>query len=1086
MKSKQGESVIECAERIMGKAASANLAKCLRELDVLYRKEVSRLPLFQLGHMIRLQGVNTYHNVQLFHENDPPKSAYEFLGAVKLATMKAEAKHHSEMKVFFDLVLLDPVQQSQYHTWEAARWEKALEALLNIQDNRPKSPVFRLKLLPQAVLVEMASAQGELFRKASLARMRDICRELSWKKFIFDDDASEIIFRACIDDYGTVRKVDFAYDDKKFQQVIGKLLRDQELLSMYVVDENGDPVKVQSEPLEWVLISGEESDSYSSLSLRTTDGKAIRKITSSIPGSKPHVLIAACIHPVRSWPLGPDVLEFPVKIPKRALLTTIGYKLLKTLAVPIPEDIAKSVQVLVPTIDVKCFIKVQKTGSSDYLQMQASGRFSNKNKSYSWRKDHWDDKRLQLPVTNGIIEIDRSPLEKSADWLGLLDFKLDLYSREAIHEFRVTKAFPELFLDWMNAKPEHVEVTLDQDLNDLFNGVVSGNVMLEIEPSSSGIDWFDIHVDVSVSDTTLTQEDIALLLKARGRWVRITGKGWRKLEYNLSEEMERELADIGLSAHDFTGEKQKLHALQLGALAKKNSKLLPQEASQQITRRIDEIQTRVVPKMPSAIEATLRPYQTEGFHFLAYLSTNQFGGVLADDMGLGKTLQALTWLAWLREKQKKQLPSLVIAPKSVQENWGAEVARFYPKLRTLTWKTGEIEDNIDPKKFDLLIINYAQLRNRSEHLKALAWNAVIVDEAQNIKNPTSQSAQVACALNSNHRLALTGTPIENRLMDLWSIFAFAMPGVLGSRAAFAKTFDNAKDPFARRRLSARTRPFLLRRTKNEVAKDLPERIEEDLSIELEGVQQKLYLAELKRAKAHLLKAQIPGQLDKLRFHLLTSLLRLRQICCHTDLVGLEKDEEKSEAKTKKVAKKSSKKSANVESLSTGTSAKLDALMELLEPLIEEGQKVLVFSQFVTMLDIIHSEVKQRGWGNYLLTGQTNERGTLVKEFQSAEGAAVFLISLKAGGAGLNLTAASYVVLFDPWWNPAVEAQAIDRTHRIGQKSTVIAYRLVVKDTIEQKIRELQKHKSAIAQDILGEENFARALTLNDFQFLLGE
>ena len=252
------------------------------------------------------------------------------------------------------------------------------------------------------------------------------------------------------------------------------------------------------------------------------------------------------------------------------------------------------------------------------------------------------------------------------------------------------------------------------------------------------------------------------------------------------------------------------------------------------------------------------------------------------------------------------------------------------------------------------------------------------------------------------------------------------------------------------------------------------------------MQQKLYLAELKRAKAHLLKAQIPGQLDKLRFHLLTSLLRLRQICCHTDLVGLEKDEEKSEAKTKKVAKKSSKKSANVESLSTGTSAKLDALMELLEPLIEEGQKVLVFSQFVTMLDIIHSEVKQRGWGNYLLTGQTNERGTLVKEFQSAEGAAVFLISLKAGGAGLNLTAASYVVLFDPWWNPAVEAQAIDRTHRIGQKSTVIAYRLVVKDTIEQKIRELQKHKSAIAQDILGEENFARALTLNDFQFLLGE
>lgn len=214
-------------------------------------------------------------------------------------------------------------------------------------------------------------------------------------------------------------------------------------------------------------------------------------------------------------------------------------------------------------------------------------------------------------------------------------------------------------------------------LSDLFNGVVSGNVTLEIQESEHGIDWFDIRVDVSISDASLTKQEIELLLKAKGKWVKLSDKGWRKLEYNLSAETERELADIGLSAQEFDGETQRLHALQLGSLAKKNSQLLPEQAQQQITRRIEEIQTRVTPALPDAIKATLRPYQTEGFHFLAYLSANHFGGVLADDMGLGKTIQALTWLAWLHETGKNTLPSLVVAPKSVQENWSQEAARFF-------------------------------------------------------------------------------------------------------------------------------------------------------------------------------------------------------------------------------------------------------------------------------------------------------------------------------------------------------------------------------------------------------------------------
>jgi SNF2 family DNA or RNA helicase len=357
------------------------------------------------------------------------------------------------------------------------------------------------------------------------------------------------------------------------------------------------------------------------------------------------------------------------------------------------------------------------------------------------------------------------------------------------------------------------------------------------------------------------------------------------------------------------------------------------------------------------------------------------------------------------------------------------------------------------------VLNYSQLRIIGESLAPVQWLAVILDEGQYIKNPNSQTAQVARALRAEQRLVLSGTPIENRLLDLWSLMAFAMPGVLGSRNHFARLFDAKEDPFARRRLSARVRPFLLRRTKSQVAKDLPDRIEEDLFCEIEDEQKALYRAELKHAQQMLLKVQTQKQLAEHRFHFLTSLLRLRQICCHPVLVKPE---------------------------SKAVSAKLEALLEQIEPVIEEGHKVLVFSQFVEMLALIKPALAARNWPMFYLAGETENRGDLVQRFQSTEGAAVFLISLKAGGFGLNLTAASYVVLFDPWWNPAVENQAIDRTHRIGQTNKVIAYRLLIKDSIEEKIRALQKQKSALAEDVLGEEKFSQSLTLEDLQYLFAD
>jgi len=405
-------------------------------------------------------------------------------------------------------------------------------------------------------------------------------------------------------------------------------------------------------------------------------------------------------------------------------------------------------------------------------------------------------------------------------------------------------------------------------------------------------------------------------------------------------------------------------------------------------------------------------------------------------------------------------PCLVVCPKSVMDNWRAEAERFAPGLRIKSWPAGELEglrEQLDTA--DVHVLNYSQLRLLGEGLAPVRWLAVVLDEGQYIKNPNSQTAQVARSLKAQYRLVLSGTPIENRLLDLWSLMAFTMPGVLSSRAQFARLYDAKGDPLARRRLAARVRPFLLRRTKTQVAKDLPDRIEEDLFCEIEGEQKALYRAELKAAQQLLLSIKTQKELAQQQFHFLTSLLRLRQICCHPRLVRPE---------------------------SSAVSAKTEALLEQLEPLMEEGQKVLVFSQFVQMLDLLRPALEQRQWPVFYLAGQTENRGELVKDFQNAEGPGVFLISLKAGGFGLNLTAASYVVLFDPWWNPAVENQAIDRTHRIGQVNKVIAYRLLIKDSIEEKIRELQRHKKALVEDVLGEEKFAQSLTIEDLRFLLAD
>ena len=611
----------------------------------------------------------------------------------------------------------------------------------------------------------------------------------------------------------------------------------------------------------------------------------------------------------------------------------------------------------------------------------------------------------------------------------------------------------ELFAKWSRSLPDDVELQTSESLRGL------STKPLEIELSFAcedvGNDWFDLRFSWSEGELRLSPAELQALLDARGNTVQFSARAYQSLSVRQPLKLMKTLDELGILPRDLAAGPQRLHLLHLRTLLAAN--LVPKELHAELERRLAQIKTEVVTDIPDTIRANLRPYQIAGFRFLTYLSSNRFGGILADDMGLGKTLQTLTWLAWLRNAASIPGPSLIVCPKSVADNWVDEAERYYPSLPIAALKKPELQaKSVEPGQ--ILVLNYTQLRLLSENLAQIEWDAVIFDEGQYLKNSNSQTAQSARALKAAHKILLTGTPIENRLLDLWSLMHCVMPGALGTQGSFKREFQDSGDAESRARLSRRARPFLLRRTKEEVALELPPKIEEDIRVTIEGKQDELYRAEIKVARQNLLKIKDGEQLDKERFNLLTSLLRLRQICCHPALAGL-KDE-------------------------SATSAKLEALVDLLEPLIEEGNKVLVFSQFVEMLRLIEERISNLGCPLFKLTGQTENRGDLIMNFRREPGPGVFLISLKAGGSGLNLEVASYVILFDPWWNPAVENQAIDRTHRIGQTKTVFAYRLLVRDTVEDKIRQLQIRKANLAKNVLGEEAFGRALTLDDFRYLL--
>ncbi len=461
---------------------------------------------------------------------------------------------------------------------------------------------------------------------------------------------------------------------------------------------------------------------------------------------------------------------------------------------------------------------------------------------------------------------------------------------------------------------------------------------------------------------------------------------------------------------------------------------------------IETLKPQAAAEVPAGFLAQLRPYQQDGFEWLQFLREQGLGGILADDMGLGKTVQTLCHLHREKESGRADRPTLIVAPKSVAPGWENEARKFAPSLTVLRLE-GRGRKRYYPvlEHVDLVVTSYPVLLRDAEELLEKQFHYVVLDEAHTIKNSSAQISKVAYRLDSRHRLALSGTPLENHLGELWSLFHFLMPGFLGDEPGFTQNYrvpiEKLRDEARMAALAERVRPLMLRRSKDLVARDLPPKTEIVRQVELSPGQVDLYEA-VRASLSRDLNEEIDRRgLPAAKILILDALMKLRQVCCHPALLKL--------PAAQKVR----------------SSAKLEMLMEMLPPMVEGGRRILVFSQFTSMLGLIEAELEGAGIPYLTLTGASRDRGALCAKFQSGE-VPVFLISLRAGGTGITLTAADTVIHYDPWWNPALEAQATDRAHRIGQGDPVFVYKLISRGTIEEKIVMLQHKKRALFEGLL--------------------
>jgi superfamily II DNA or RNA helicase len=616
-----------------------------------------------------------------------------------------------------------------------------------------------------------------------------------------------------------------------------------------------------------------------------------------------------------------------------------------------------------------------------------------------------------------------------------------------------TEGLAELPEDWDLFVPE-----------DLVDTQVRGKPLGVFAKVTSGMDWLNVKLSFESEGVGVDRDELRKCLQTGKKFVRLEDGSYATFDPAAVKAM----LDREIELMTAAGKSGKLPLAQAGRvqelLGLANGATVAQSARELFHKlsTIDEIGNA---KKPRALKATLRPYQEAGLSWLKFIHDIGSGGVLADDMGLGKTIQTIALLLVVKQEDK-HVRALIVAPTSVVTNWERELARFSPSLSVALWHGADRKDKEQVeavKEAEVIITSYALLRRDEEFLSQLDLTYAILDEAQHIKNPMSATAAAAKRLRAKRRLALTGTPIENRLSEIWSIFDFVSPTLLGSLDKFEARYSRpieAGDYKTAQRLRTIIHPFILRRTKQEVAKDLPEKIETDQICDLTGDQRAIYTQVAREVRAQVLGEVERVGLAKSQIQILAGLTKLRQAACDPRLLGLPRE------------------------FTDEDSGKLVALRELISNATEGGHKVLVFSQFVMMLKIIERAMKEDGVSYEYLDGSTKDRFERVERFQQDPSVPVFLISLKAGGTGLNLTAADTVIHFDPWWNPAVEQQATDRAHRIGQTKVVTAYKLVAAGTIEEKILQLKAKKRELVSSVLSEDaGGAKKLTKADLEEL---
>jgi superfamily II DNA or RNA helicase len=584
---------------------------------------------------------------------------------------------------------------------------------------------------------------------------------------------------------------------------------------------------------------------------------------------------------------------------------------------------------------------------------------------------------------------------------------------------------------------------------------------------SSGVDWLSLDLTFDAGGVAVDENELRICLEKNRRLVKLADGTYAPIEREQVGEVMARLAEIVSTS----GGGKKIPLSQAGRVQDllrvvNRSNVAPKALTLfDKLEKIDEIETLAKPR---ALKAKLRDYQKKGFSWLGFIHELGSGGILADDMGLGKTIQAIALLLHLKGKEKGK-PTLVVAPTSVVPNWQREIEKFAPTLKTLLWQGPNRHDHKDEVgEVDVMITSYALLRRDEEFLDSLEFSYAILDEAQHIKNPLSATARAAKRLKSDRRLALTGTPIENRLSEFWSIIDFVSPGLLGDLKSFeervARPIERGDEETAKK-LRATIAPFVLRRTKQQVAPELPPKIEQEIVVPLADEQGKLYSQILREIRKSVFSEIEKQGISKAQIQILAALTRLRQVACDPRLLKL----------------------PEAESWSHETSGKLNALREIVQEAVAGGHRVLVFSQFVEMLKHIRAALDEDRVAYEYLDGSTKDRLDKVDRFNKDDAVPVFLISLKAGGTGLNLTGADTVVHFDPWWNPAVEDQATDRAHRIGQNKVVNVYKLIAKGTVEEKILQLSEKKRALVANVLSTEGSPlKGLSKEDIDDLFSE